>query len=306
MPVVLVGHDPDRRAEVAGDQLLGQHLGGRPARLLAAAVQEQEPVGVLARVREVVHGAHDGEAAVRAQRGHQLEHLLLRADVERARRLVQEEQGGVLRDRAREHGALALAAAQRAEPPVEQVRPVEAGERRARGHDVPEPRAARVAEVRRPAEDDVLEHGRVRRDDRDLRDDRDPPGDRAPAEPGDLVPLEPDRARVRDEAGDRPQERRLAGAVRADQAQPLPVLDREVDVVDDPRAVERDRDRLRPEHHGPTVLVVRRTNAKKGAPRNAVTTPIGSCPGAITVRATRSMSTRKPAPNASESGRTTR
>ena len=142
---------------MAGDELLGQHLGGRPARLLAPAVEEQEPVGVLAGVREVVHGAQDGEAAVRAQGGDELEHLLLRADVEGARGLVEEEQRGVLRDRAREHGPLALAAAQRAEPPVEQVRPVEARERRARGDDVARPRAARIAEVRRPAEDDVLE-----------------------------------------------------------------------------------------------------------------------------------------------------
>ena len=292
---------------MARDQLLGQHLGGRPARLLAPAVEEQEPVGVLACVREVVHGARHGEAAVRAQRRHELEHLLLRADVERARRLVQEEQRGVLRDRAREHGALALAAAQRAEPPVEQVRAVEPGERRAGGRDVAEPRAARVAEVRRPAEDDVLEHARVRRD-RPGSAGRPQPaapprGGRArrPRRPGSGSSPCTGRAR-RPPSGSSSCRRRSGRSgpshSPSSSAKPTPSTTA--------HAVERDRDVLRPEHHGPTVLVVRRTTAKKGAPRNAVTTPIGSCAGATTVRATRSMRTRKPAPNASESGRTTR
>ena len=103
---------------------------GRPARLLATAVQEQEAVGVLAGVSKVVHRAQHRQAAVRAERGDQFEHLLLRADVQGARRLVEEEQRRVLRDRARENGSLTLASAERAQPPVDEVGAVEARERR--------------------------------------------------------------------------------------------------------------------------------------------------------------------------------
>ena len=42
-------------------------------------------------------------------------------------------------------------------------------------------------------------------------------------------------------------------------------------------------------------LEVRRTTAKNGAPKNAVTTPIGSSPGESAVRAITSANTRKPA-----------
>ena len=173
----------------------------------------------------------------------QLEHLLLRADVERARRLVEKEQRRVLRDRPGEDRPLSLAAAERPEAPVDEMGPVQAGERGAGGDDVPRARAARVAKVRRPTQDDVLENGRIRRDHRDLGHDGDLAGGRPPAQRSDLLALDPDRARVGHEARHRAQDRRLAGPVRADQAEPLPVLERETHVRRRPGAVELDRDR---------------------------------------------------------------
>ena len=112
---------------------------GGSARDLAAAVHQHETVGVLACVREVVHRAEDSKASVSAKRCDQLEHLLLGADVERARRLVEEQQPRVLGDRAGENGTLPLAAAQRAEAAVDEMRRVEPCERRARRGDVAGP-----------------------------------------------------------------------------------------------------------------------------------------------------------------------
>ena len=45
---------------------------------------------------------------------------------------------------------------------------------------------------------------------------------------------------------------------------------------------------------------------KNGAPKNAVTTPSGISAGASAVRATTSASTRKPAPQITESGSSAR
>src|SRR5207237_6226497 len=104
--------------------------------------------------------------------------------------------------------------------------------------------------------------------------------------------VEVDTAGKRNERRDRPQQRALAGAVRADHRQPAALLQPERDAVEDGDAVERHRQALdRKRAHCTTLLLVRRTTAKNGAPKNAVTTPIGSSAGAITVRASTSVKT---------------
>ena len=65
-------------------------------------------------------------------------------------------------------------------------------------------------------------------------------------------------------------------------------------------AVERERD------HDAILREVRSTTAKNGAPKNAVTTPIGSSAGESAVRAITSASTRNPAPTSTESGSSSR
>jgi len=57
--------------------------------------------------------------------------------------------------------------------------------------------------------------------------------------PGDLAPLEANRARVRRErTGEHVEDRALAGSVRADQAEDLALLDRERHAVDGREATE--------------------------------------------------------------------
>src|SRR5204862_526947 len=124
---------------------------------------------------------------------------------------------------------------------------------------------------------------------------------------GGAPPGEPELAGGGDGAGDRAQGRALARAGRADQPHPLALLDHGSDPAERRMAVEGDRERLeRDRVHGSTSRLVWRTTAKKGAPKKAVTTPIGSSAGDKAVRASTSASTRKAAPQRTESGRSRR
>src|SRR5207248_11393953 len=115
------------------------------------------------------------------------------------------------------------------------------------------------------------------------------------AERAHMVAVEQELALVRDEAAQRAQHARLAGAVRADQHHPGSGLDGERHVADGVHPLELHREVVELDHR--IDLEVRRTTAKNGAPKNAVTTPIGSSEGDSTVRATTSVRTRKPPPH---------
>ena len=151
---------------------------------------------------------------------------------------------------------------------------------------------------------DLLDPGRERQG-RELWHDSQPPGDLAPIEGGNGVAVEPGLPGARWEgAGDDPQERGLARAVRPYEGQPLAGSDDEVDAghdlaiaVGDADALELDRGPLRGtvlgcgpagrdgDHSSYPVLARRSRTRKNGAPMTAVTTPTGISPR---IRATRS------------------
>ena len=117
--------------------------------------------------------------------------------------------------------------------------------------------------------------------------------------------VEFDKTRCRRQAGDRSQQRALPGAVRPDDAQPLARLDLEStrrSIAHAPTDADAEADAPHRRAHG-EVRDERKTMRKNGAPKNAVTTPIGSSAGEITIRARRSANARKAAPKSSESGR---
>ena len=109
--------DADVRAVVRRDVRRREDLGRRSLGDDRALVEQDEPLGVLAGEREVVHRRHDRQP-VPAQRVDELEHELLPAEIECRRRLVEQQHRRLLRERAREHCALELAAAERAERPL--------------------------------------------------------------------------------------------------------------------------------------------------------------------------------------------
>ena len=274
--------------------VLGEHAAGRPALHDPAAVEQHELVGVEAREGEVVHGRHDGQVALDAEGLDELEDLLLVADVEGARRLVEQQDRGVLEQRPAEHDALALAARQRLDEAAGQGRDPELGEDLARERDVAGALAPEERAVRRAAEQRVVEDCHPGWDHRHLGHERDGPGPGPGAQTlhvgaGKLdVPVP-----AGDEPGDGVQERRLAGAVRPDDGHPRAGRDGEVDPVQQPGAAQLDAHAVDGEpgrHRRP--IVVRSTTTKNGAPTKAVTTPIGISAGAVTVRAARSASAR--------------
>ena len=190
-----------------------------------------------------MHRRDDGQPGVQPQRVDQLEHLLLAARVERARRLVEQEQRRLLRERPREHRPLALAAGERARAarPASSAE-VEPHERRLGGGVVAPALAAGVRDVRRPAEQHVLRDGHPGGHQRRLRDERDPPRDLAPAQRAHRIAV---RARSRRGSG-RARRPPAAGVVLPAPFGPIrvthsPALDRERHAVDDVPAAELDR-----------------------------------------------------------------
>ena len=107
-----------------------------------------------------------------------------------------------------------------------------------------------------------------------------------------------------DEPGDDAQQRRLAGAVRPDQRDPLARRDVEVDAADDrPGRGTSTRDVAQLDHSSYPVRDRRSRNRKNGAPMTAVTTPTGISPSS---RAARSAKASSAAPPSADSGRTSR
>src|SRR5207253_10038870 len=86
--VAVLADDADRRAVVRGQCRLREHLCRRALRLDATGGEQEAPVRILPSETEVVHRGEHGQAAVAPELVYELEHLLLPAEVERARRLV--------------------------------------------------------------------------------------------------------------------------------------------------------------------------------------------------------------------------
>src|SRR5699024_8975659 len=105
---------------------------------------------------------------------------------------------------------------------------------------------------------------------------------------------------------ERPQQRRLPGAVGADDAGDGPARQDGGDRVDDPGAAQVHGHVL--EHEGHAAPPFRRASrsAKTGAPRTAVTMPTGSSRGSKAVRASVSAHSSSTAPPSADTGRTAR
>ena len=252
-----------------------------------------------------MHGGHHGELALATHRVHQVEHLLLVADVQGARRLVEQQHARFLRERTAQHHPLQLAAGERGGQPrgqVVQAQPVDDAIHggAVAGGVVTEPR-----DVRGTAQADELAHRHPLGDHGTLRHERHHPGHGASLPLLRVDPGHVHRAARRDQAGQGVEERGLAGAVGADERDPLAGRHREVDPVQDRDPVAGHAEVAAGHgggggHRCPLLLL--RTRRKNGAPIAAVTTPIGSSAGDIAVRATTSVRTRNAAPTSSDSG----
>src|SRR5581483_7491223 len=299
--------DADPRAVVAREVGFGQHVRRAAVDHDPPAVEKQQPFRVLAGESEVVHGGHDGEVVVASQAVDQLEHLLLMADVERGRRLVEEHDRRALRERAGDQHPLTLAAGQRGDDPVREREEIKARQRVVHRGEIARSLDAERGDVRRPAEQDVVGHPRTFGDDRGLRNKRDQPRPLAARQRRRPPAAEEQLAGPGREPGNEAQQRRLARAVGADDRQPLAPRDVHVDAPQHRVAVVGHRGGAAVDHDvTPSRRDERSTRMKNGAPKNAVTTPMGISAGDDSVRASRSATHRNAPPNSSDNGSTTR
>src|SRR4051812_11010209 len=215
-----------------------------------ALADHPDPVGHLLGLFDVMGGEDDGHAG-RAERAHEAPHVLPELDVDAGRRLVEEQDLRLVGQRLGDHHPALHAAGQRHDLAVLLV-----PERQVLQHLLDERRVGALAEQPAAEADgrpDRLEGvGReLLRHEADLRP-------RGPVVRHDVVPVGQNGAARRvDDAADDADQRRLPGAVRAEQREDLARIDSEIDALQrlEARGVGlgqiRDRDdRL---HAGPDV-----------------------------------------------------
>ena len=190
-----------------------------------------------------MRGQEDGDAAV-TQAVDQALHVARRDGIEARRRLVEEEDGGVGEERASEADALAQALREIA---GEIVR---AGLEADRLERVPD--SVRVPDAVEPGEElEVLRHCQAQIEARSLGHHRDPLPDLDPIRRRERKARDDCRSGGwRDQRPEHAHRRRLARAVRAEEAEHLSRSDRERDVVDrdavpEPLGEVLDRERRR-------------------------------------------------------------
>ena len=189
-----------------------------------ALVDDADPVGHLLGLFDVMGGEDDGDAR-RAQRPHQLPHVLAQFDVDAGGRLVEKQDLRLVRQRLGDQHPPLHAAGQRHDPGVFLVPQ----------RQLPE-HLLDVAGIRRLAEQPAGKaHGRRRRLEgvggQFLRHQADQAA-RGAIVGEDVVAVDGDRARGRlHDAADDIDQRRLAGAVRPEQRKDLAVADLQVDVL---------------------------------------------------------------------------
>jgi hypothetical protein len=223
------------------------------------------------------------------------EHVEGVANVEVARRFIEEQRARILGDRERDPHALPFAARQFREGASAQTADLGLFDRRVdccpvRGRRRPAPPGP-VREA--PPADDVVDQHSFGQRSVGL-DERDGPAALPGAQRSDGLAVDPDRARIeRPSAGDGPQQRRFSGAVGTDERDELSVGDGQRNVFEYAASAVGQRDAGDFDH------AARRRKARKrkiGTPNIESRTPTGRSSGGAIERATASAKTTSIAP----------
>jgi hypothetical protein len=225
--------DTQERGREPGGRVLVERL--RVAQLLVpAGVHDGDPVGHRHRHLLVVGHVDERDPDLLLDALELDLHLLAQLEIERAQRLVEEEDGGPVDERARQGDALRLPARD-----LGRLSVLEAGQLHELEHVGDARLDLRVLHLRPPeAERDVLE-------DREVREQRVVLEHGVHValvrrQPGHVLALELDPAGRRLlEPADHPERRRLAAARRPEQAEELPVHHFEIDVIHGVHIAER-------------------------------------------------------------------
>ena len=230
-----------RNSRVRGSLGAVKICSGGPSSQITPGVEEADLVGDLARERHLVR-REDHRHPGLGQPAHEIQHVGDELRVECARDLVEQHQLRPHRQGARDRDALLLTAGEPVGELVRLLREPDLLEQLERD----QPSLARAGAVHLPRrQHDVLEHRHVREEVVGLEDDADLAAQRVHVDVavGDLVAVDDDAALVDPlEQVDAAQERRLAGARRADQADDVVPLDLERHVVEHAQVAERLRD----------------------------------------------------------------
>ena len=201
-------------------------LARAPDLLHLAVVHDGDPVGHRQRLFLVVRHVDERRPELVLDALELELHVLAQLHVERAERLVEEQRGRPVDERARQRDALLLAAGELPRPPALQALEPDDVE------ELEHPLAALAARhpLQLQPERDVVVDRHVREERVLLEDHVDRPAVRRDG--GDVLPLQDDATLVGHlEAGDHPERRRLPAAARAEQREELSVSDRDVDVA---------------------------------------------------------------------------
>ena len=295
--------DADPGAERLAEQVIPQHVGRLAVGRHLAVAEQDEPVGELPGQGEVVDRGEHAEGPLPAQFVDQLKGIDPAAEIERARRLVEHQDRRLLGQGAGEDQPLRLASRHRSDTATSHVGQRHPVEQVQADSPVPLGLHGKVAQVRRPPEQDVVKAGHVGRQLGMLRHIRDEPGAPAVAElPAGLAGQNDAAGRVR-QPGDGPEHGGLARAVRSDQRDPFAGRHRDADTVQGGGGAETDPQVIDADHDVSALARRERsTKRKNGAPIAAVMTPIGTSVSGCTVLAAMSASTRNAAPPIIETG----
>ena len=257
----LVRTDVDVRSVGGADGLACQDGVGRPLAAHPAFAHEHEPVAVDGGQVQVVEHRQDGQAALAAERMHDVVHAGLMAQVQMGRRLVEEQHLRLLRERARHKDPLALATREPIDRSVLEVRDLELCHCGTRDRQVLRAREAEPRQMRRAPHQHHLQRRERKLECRILRHDGEETCDLGATARRERLAVEAyAAARGREHAGQQPKERRLAAAVRTDEPDDLAPRDREADVVQHraPAVGEADALGLEPRRHPVPRLRLRR------------------------------------------------
>ena len=226
-----------------------EHGLGRTVGDEGAAGEHPQAVGEAGGPAEIVEGRDDGLARLgeRPEAGEQVE---LVAHVEVGRRLVEEQERGVLCEGLRQRDPLLLAARQLRDRAPGEVGHVDGRQRGIDAGAVVRPQAFGPAEVGRAAQGDDLLGGEVDRQLGLLAHQGDLAGALPSGPVADRPAAQGQPPGVGDQPGDGAQQRRLARPVRADEGDPLALADGEREPGQHRASAQRDAEGVGGEHVG--------------------------------------------------------
>src|SRR5579883_3292003 len=216
---------------------------GRPGRTGGEylPIDDDHPVEPLRRTIEVV-GCHEDRQPAADPLAYQREQNLFGRRIDARRRLVEEQDARLLRERARDERPLLLSARELRDVPTREAAQPQRFYRRIDDLAIVRSEAFPRTQVRKPAHRDDVPHAHREApiDFFDLRDVSDRPGRQtARSFPEDFD----DPGGRLDEAGDGLEERRFPGAVRTDDPERLTLVHQEIDVVERGDRAEADGER---------------------------------------------------------------